>query len=164
MTTHIKFTVPSVVVVDGHIINCWRVMTTDYDIVLFLSTASISSKLRLTVPPTGAISNCDICDIQAFFDILEVSEEDHHQRLAERLTEGIDNPTGDDGKPPVRYDEVRHDINIKRVPSGMLIRLLKNVMIALDEEVYLNATDARQLRRKYGRTTTTNKSNKGFGI
>lgn len=165
--TSIKFTVPSVVVAPGgYIIDCFRVLTSDYYIVLFLSTASIQNKLRLVVEPQGEINGTPVCDIQELFNKLEQSTEEDHQRMAKLLADGLDNPTNEeDDTVPVRYDAVRHDINMKRVPSGMLIKLLKTVSIALDEEVYLTATEARCLRRKYGKRTTSiaKKTNKGFG-
>lgn len=154
----IKYTVPSIVTLASHTIDCFRVLTTDYDIVLFLSTDSIKDKLKLAVPPQGIINNCDVCDVQAFFDALEESGEEAHQQLTQLLTDGLDNPTDGSGKAPVNYD-----INMNRLPSGMLIKLLKTVAVALDEEVYVSSPDAYRLKRKYGKPTArSRKSNKGF--
>ena len=160
MQTDIKYTFNTVVRLDNHTLDAFKIVMNDNCIIVFITTDSIQCELGLLIASQGKIRNISVCDIQSLVDALDESQDDVHQTLFNYLSEGLDIERDD----VMSYDEFLLQVNWQTIPIRTQHQIFKLLAVAMDERVFICKKSAELIIKKYGRRqTVTNKIKSGFG-
>lgn len=159
-----KYTIQTTCTIGNHTTNikldAFKVLTDDFNIIIFVTTASVKEKLNIDSEPQGQIRGVNVVDIQQLLNDLESADHPVFDVLA------ADFDTIQDLQPEelgyVTYEQVKG--MMPTLPSHVQLDVLKLSTQSMSEDCYISQRYYTWLRQKYykNRGQSQSKNRRGF--